>query len=516
MAHSTSGKFVGGYAFGPATREIDSLISSGSFWALFTLASLGVLVFGSMMLRLAFSVSRGKGAWLSVSYLVSCILVSAVNFSAASAESDLLLLTFALFFPALILGFLGIVGLLLAVVATQEDPIHVGAKLLNKGSTSKAILSFELAAFDIARHDGLRSVCMQIFQSGEGVMARELARHLTRLSPGDANNWRALSFFEYDTGLKTESMQTLAQAISLDPDNGEIYYDRALRLSREPSRREEALADYTKAISLKTDPKFYANRSALYNEVGRYERALSDAKNAHSLNTQDLVAITQGKRALEALERGDEFHETFDDSVLATLVSPMEPSISGSGDAESQSLADGRVHMRVFAWICQKGDDAQVLANAGHYDEAINEFKEILTYLGANLIIDQFLIGKAYLALFAIAAERGEGLEDLKRGILPIDELLAEFFLGPLAKIRELGILSSNDRQIWERLATGSKQSLIAELSPWDLGLVTPEVLNVLKISCDGSVFCICNLFPAKPPELQPGLENFTLEVRTY
>ncbi len=73
------------------------------------------------------------------------------------------------------------------------------------------------------------------------------------------------------------ALQLLDMAVRLNPESGRTYYNRAIVFDQ-MNRKEEAIKDYGSA--LEKDPKeamsIIRNRSVLYLETGRYDKALKD------------------------------------------------------------------------------------------------------------------------------------------------------------------------------------------------------------------------------------------------
>lgn len=204
----------------------------------------------------------------------------------------------------LILGVLGFFGMLR--VAGPHASTLKGVELL-RSNANTALKYFEAASFTAEFRPNLLAICMQMLESGQKYQALKLAEHLTDVAPHEANNWCGRSFLAYQAGLKDESFEYLETALKLEPRNGEIYYNRAVRRSRDEESFELALKDYTKAISLNdSEARYYANRAALYNRMKRHESALADAKKAHQLDPEDHVAGIQASLALTGLGREDE------------------------------------------------------------------------------------------------------------------------------------------------------------------------------------------------------------------
>lgn len=247
---------------------------------------------------------------------------------------------------AILLGVLGFFGMLRT--AGPKDSILYGTSCLSQ-SPSKALHYFQAAAFTEEYRPTLLSISAELVQAGQSYHANALAEHLTRVAPREANNWLGRSYVAYHTGKEAHSFQYIDEALKLEPNNAEIYYNRAVRRSKSPDEYELSLKDYTKAISLDgKQARYFANRAALYNRMERHESALSDAKKAHQLDPADRVAAAQATLALTELGREDELEEWM-----------------GGGSRLAEMLASGKDSdfERAISLYQTEGDSSALKAN---------------------------------------------------------------------------------------------------------------------------------------------------------
>jgi len=94
---------------------------------------------------------------------------------------------------------------------------------------------------------------------------------------GSADVYEGMGVLLQSRGEFRTALKLLNMAISLNPENGRTYYNRAI-IFDQMNLKEEAIKDYDSA--LEKDPKealaIIRNRSALYLETGKYDKALKD------------------------------------------------------------------------------------------------------------------------------------------------------------------------------------------------------------------------------------------------
>ncbi|MBQ4341228.1 MAG: tetratricopeptide repeat protein [Clostridia bacterium] len=91
----------------------------------------------------------------------------------------------------------------------------------------------------------------------------------------------------YDDGKFEEAMADYNRAIELKSDYAEAYNSRGC-LYDDMGEREKAMADYNRAIELKSDYSFaYNNRGCLYDDMGEQEKAMADYNRAIELKPND-------------------------------------------------------------------------------------------------------------------------------------------------------------------------------------------------------------------------------------
>jgi hypothetical protein len=166
----------------------------------------------------------------------------------------------------------------------------------------------------------------------------------------------------------------------------------------------------------------------------------------------------------------------------------------------------GQQHTTLFPLLCQLGNDGNGFLEAGMPGRGQRQFLQLFWYLVSRGLIDQYLLGKAYLGLLMCEAHNPNGsLTTLLEG--PV-----ETFRGPLEPIGPMrgaaahvfknNMLSEQDTKLYQSLLDYAAQRgpLPTEtMSPWDLSLAQAEQFPVLHIptSCVAAV-----LDPKNPPPM--------------
>jgi tetratricopeptide (TPR) repeat protein len=98
-----------------------------------------------------------------------------------------------------------------------------------------------------------------------------------------------------------EAIAELTEAIALDADNEELYYERGL-LAMQAEKWEAAIADFTQALKL--NPQHipaYANRGTVFRLIGDLKRALKDFNEAIRLESNAPDFYTERAKIFLAL-----------------------------------------------------------------------------------------------------------------------------------------------------------------------------------------------------------------------
>ena len=107
-----------------------------------------------------------------------------------------------------------------------------------------------------------------------------------------------------------DSISAYDQAIRLNPNFAEAYYNRGAVKSISRLPQEDAIADYDQAIRL--NPNFaeaYYNRGNAKFELGQYKDAIADYDQAIHLNPNDAQARSNRSNAKSALELTDDIDD---------------------------------------------------------------------------------------------------------------------------------------------------------------------------------------------------------------
>jgi hypothetical protein len=180
---------------------------------------------------------------------------------------------------------------------------------------------------------------------------------------------------------------------------------------------------------------------------------------------------------------------------------------------------EGLEHERFFPLLCQAGNDGNKYLEAGMPGRSQREFLKILWYLGGSGMVDQFILGKAYLGMMAVESLKPaeqNALLYLVKGPPP------DGFGGPMQVVGGLfqpahhcfkeQMLSDQDHQLFHDLVAhangGPRPDLV--MSPWDVGLAKQERFPVLDMS---KMVVACVIERDAPPPLAPDLEGQELQV---
>lgn len=180
---------------------------------------------------------------------------------------------------------------------------------------------------------------------------------------------------------------------------------------------------------------------------------------------------------------------------------------------------EGLEHLRVFPLVCQMGDDGNKLLESGLPGRAQREYLKVLWYLGKSGLVDQFLLGKAYLGLMAVTLQMpGNQLKALVNGP-------RESFNGPLEVVGALfnpahhcfkeRLLTHSDHQLYHDLCAYARGTLpkapTVKLSRWDVSLASVERFPVLYVPRS---IVACVIERAAPPTLAPDLKGQEMDIQ--
>jgi tetratricopeptide (TPR) repeat protein len=123
----------------------------------------------------------------------------------------------------------------------------------------------------------------------------------------------------YDKGLSDQAIQDFDQAIKLDPNYAEAFYDRGSAYFQKGDY-DRALQEYNEAIRLKPDyVDAYNNRGDVYYQKGDIDHALEDVGQAIKLSPNQATSVFN--RAMLYFIKGDCSH-AMEDFARANSLNP--------------------------------------------------------------------------------------------------------------------------------------------------------------------------------------------------
>jgi tetratricopeptide (TPR) repeat protein len=95
-----------------------------------------------------------------------------------------------------------------------------------------------------------------------------------------------LGLESYNSGRYITAIEYFTRAIWEDPVNAELYFHRA-NAKAKLNKGEDAILDYTTAIKLDPEMKYYQNRGLTYIELEEYKNAINDFNEALNFNEEN-------------------------------------------------------------------------------------------------------------------------------------------------------------------------------------------------------------------------------------
>ncbi len=140
----------------------------------------------------------------------------------------------------------------------------------------------------------------------QGKDALEALANLTRLLPGDAEEFRHLGDALHARGQLDQAWQAYHQSLSLRPDDLNAR-NNAGNVLRQLGRHDEALACYDHALQLAPDsPAVLCNRAVTLRECGRIAEAVADLRRALALQPSFAEAWCNLGEALRDIRKNGE------------------------------------------------------------------------------------------------------------------------------------------------------------------------------------------------------------------
>ena len=185
--------------------------------------------------------------------------------------------------------------------------------------------------------------------------------------------------------------------------------------------------------------------------------------------------------------------------------------------ASNASMVAGAEHVTAFPLLCQMGNRGNQSLDAGMPARAQREYLKVLWYLASKGMLDEYLLGKAYLGLMMAEAKNPQGnlgsLIDVPPAGLPGPMEVVSTLSGRAQHVFREKMLSANDSEIYKALcAFHRKKGPLPEgsMSPWDLSLVSSESFPVMHVPTH-QIATVLN--PASPPVLNPELKGQEIHI---
>lgn len=141
------------------------------------------------------------------------------------------------------------------------------------------------------------------------------SKHLLRQNGSASNKHFVAAMFQYENGQFAEAETSYRQILANDPNHADSWHMLGLALAKK-EQYEEAIQSITNAIARR--PRFilyYANRAALYQQLGRYAEAVADYHQSVFLGSRDPAVWNQLGNTLYALKKPSDAIKAYDQSI---------------------------------------------------------------------------------------------------------------------------------------------------------------------------------------------------------
>lgn len=174
---------------------------------------------------------------------------------------------------------------------------------------------------------------------------------LSRQSQQNASNLKLTNRENSNSNTQLGGIQNYTQAIQLNPNNAEVYYQRG-NANYDLGNLEAAREDYTQAIRLNSNhAKAYHNRGLVQADLTNYRAAIDDYNQAILLNPNDAAAYEKRGQAYFAL---NDYKEAIEDYTQAIRLNHQDATAyinrglarSAAGDKQG-ALADYTQAIRI-------------------------------------------------------------------------------------------------------------------------------------------------------------------------
>lgn len=192
------------------------------------------------------------------------------------------------------------------------DPLQ-GLMYFNRARTYTAMESYDKALADVKQGEKLAPAFPQNYFLESLIEEKKGDKKLAGLSRNIGVMYELMHRGDYflagvvaeDAALYDQSLALLNEAVKRNPDDSRIYSERGLVYAN-MNQHELAIADLTKALSLKETAMDYNNRGECYRHLKQYDLAKKDYDNSVRLavDDEDKLAVYDSLGQL-AMDQGD-------------------------------------------------------------------------------------------------------------------------------------------------------------------------------------------------------------------
>jgi len=206
-----------------------------------------------------------------------------------------------------------------------------------------------------------------------------------------------LGLESYNNGRYRTAVEYFTRAIWEDPVNAELYFLRA-NAKAKLKRNEEAILDYTTAIKLDPEMKYYQNRGLTFIELEDYKNAISDFNEALTFDSENSTLYFN--RGYTNALTGNYYNAIEDYTKSIQLDSTNAKTFVNRGDLWADVGESQRAIFDFTAAVSLNEKDelayfnrAKEFVKIGKFEQAIDDYSKAIT-LNPNNVEYYFLRGE--------------------------------------------------------------------------------------------------------------------------